>query len=273
MHVDVNELRAFYARPLGGVVRRLLGHRIRARWRSVAGETVVGLGYATPYLGAYRSEAAALGAFMPASQGALVWPSAEPAKSVLVDEEALPLLDNSVDKMLVVHCLEGAARARPLLREVWRVLAPQGRVLFVVPNRRSVWARTETTPLGYGQPYSRSQLDRLLVEAMFTPFDWGWALHVPPIERAVVMRSAIAFERIGSRIWPGIGGVMLVEARKELIAPIGRGARLRVPGGLVIAPGTVGTVRADGRQSFAALEDEDCLLPEQVLQPDRAVDR
>jgi SAM-dependent methyltransferase len=269
MHVDVNELRAFYARPLGGVVRRLLGHRIRARWRDVEGLTVVGLGFATPYLAPYRAEAEALSAFMPASQGALVWPSRGETRSVLVDEEALPMLDGSVDRMLVVHCLEGAARIGPLLREAWRVLAPEGRLLLVVPNRRGVWARAETTPFGFGRPYSRGQLERLLVEAMFTPFDWGWALHVPPIERAIVMRSATAFERIGSRVWPGFGGVILVEARKELVAPRGHRARVRAPGGLVIAPsGATSAIRSREAMSVTPLEDEDRLLAEEVLKSD-----
>lgn len=272
MHVDVNELRAFYARPLGGAVRRLLGHRIRARWRSVAGLTVVGLGFATPYLRPYRAEAETLCAFMPAAQGALVWPSAGATKSVLVDEEALPLLDNSVDRMLVVHCLEGAERVGPLLREVWRVLSPEGRLLLVVANRRSVWARAETTPLGQGRPYSRGQLDRLLVEGMFAPYDWGWALHMPPIERAIVLRSATAFERIGTRIWPSIGGVMLVEARKELVAPTGRRVRVRVPGNLVIAPpGAAGATRSPRGASTVPLQHEDGLLADQVLEPERSM--
>ena len=40
--------------------------------------------------------------------------------SVLVENEQLPLPDNSVDRVLAVHCLETADRARPLLREMWR---------------------------------------------------------------------------------------------------------------------------------------------------------
>ena len=35
----------------------------------------MGLGFAVPYLGMFRGEAARLGALMPASQGALVWPA------------------------------------------------------------------------------------------------------------------------------------------------------------------------------------------------------
>ncbi len=109
---------------------------------------------------------------------------------------------------------------RPLLRELWRVLKPEGRLLLIVPNRRGVWARLDSTPFGYGQPYSRSQLEGLLRNALFTPASWGSALHVPPFNKRVLMKSATAWERAGARLWPGFAGVLIVEARKETMAPI-----------------------------------------------------
>ncbi len=269
MQFDVADLRDFYARPLGLMVRRLLAHRIRARWRRVSGETLIGLGFATPYLGSFRGEALRLGAMMPASQGALVWPPAGDKLSVLVDEDHLPLPDNSVDRLLVVHALETAERARPLLREMWRVLAPQGRLMMLVPNRRSVWARSDSTPFGHGRPYSRNQLERLLAEAMFTPLEWSMALHVPPLEWRMVMRSATAFERTGARLSPGLGGVILVEARKELMVPIGKAS---VTGALRrLAPVSSGhaakeQTRAEAHSmDGAALQQEDGLLSENIL--------
>jgi SAM-dependent methyltransferase len=237
MHLDVAELRDFYTRPLGLLVRRLLAHRIRARWRRITGETLIGLGFATPYLGAFRGEALRLGALMPAAQGALVWPATGSKMSALVEEDHLPLPDNCVDRLLAVHCLETAERVRPVLREMWRVLTPEGRLLMIVPNRRSVWARFDTTPFGHGRPYSRSQLQQLLADALFTPLDWSMALHVPPLERPIVLRSATAFERVGARLSPAFGGVIIVEARKELMAPIGKVATARRLGRLVTAGG------------------------------------
>ena len=237
MFQDVAALRAFYERPLGQAVRRLLSHRIRARWRTMQGQSLVGLGYATPYLGAYRGEATRLAALMPAAQGALVWPRDGETQCALVDEIHLPLPDSSVDRLLSVHCIENSESIRQLLREIWRILTPEGRLLLVVPNRRSVWARVDTTPFGHGRPYSRRQLERLLQDAMFTPLDWSWALHVPPIQHRIVLRSAIAFERLGARVWPSIGGIMIVEARKELIAPTVIGQRARALGGFVTVRG------------------------------------
>jgi SAM-dependent methyltransferase len=237
MHPDVVELRDFYARPLGGMVRRLLVHRIRARWRRTSGATLMGLGFATPFLSPFRGDVMRLGALMPAEQGALLWPSTGRVHSVLVEEETLPLPDASVDYLLAVHCLEASERVRPLLREMWRVLKPEGRLLIVVPNRRGVWARTDSTPFGHGRPYSSRQLERLLADALFTPVEWGAALYLPPIDRPLVLRSAMAIERMGARLWPAFAGVIIVEAKKELVAPIGKGRRVRVLEELVPASG------------------------------------
>jgi len=220
MLLDVATLRDFYATPLGQIARRLLARRIRSQWGSAAGQTIASLGFGTPFLGPYRGEARHLCAFMPASQGALIWPPAAPVLSSLVEEDSLPLGDNSVDRLLVVHCLEVAEQVTPLLRELWRVLRPEGRLLVVVPNRRGLWAHMDTTPFGYGRPYSRSQLDDLLKQSLFTPLTWTTALHLPPFDRGILVRSATAWERVGARLYPAFGGVLMVEARKETMAPV-----------------------------------------------------
>jgi SAM-dependent methyltransferase len=227
MQLDVVDLRDFYNRPLGGVVRRLLTSRIRARWRNVQGSQLMGLGFAAPYIGMFRGEAARLGALMPATQGALVWPSAGAVHSVMVEEALLPLPDASVDRLLCVHCLEASERTAALLREMWRVLTPEGRLLLIVPNRRGVWARLDTTPFGHGRPYSRAQLERLLADALFTPREWTGALFMPPLDRQWLVRWSTGFERIGARLWPGFAGVIIVEAGKELMGAIPKTAPRR----------------------------------------------
>ncbi len=194
------------------------------RWRDDRGAR-----FATPYLGVYRGEASHLVALMPETQGALVWPSPSAVLSALVEVEQLPISDNALDRLMIVHGLEVTERASVLLREAWRVLKPEGRLLIVVPNRRGLWAHVETTPFGQGQPYSRSQLETLLRQSLFSPFDCSTALHVPPFNRPFFERSAAAWERIGSRLWPALGGVLIVEARKETVAPIsGKAARVQV---------------------------------------------
>ena len=249
MQFDVATLRDFYTTPLGQVARRLLSRRIRARWRGMKDGTLIGLGFATPFLGSFRSQAARLGALMPEAQGALVWPQAGPVLTSLVEEDRLPLADNSVDRIMAVHCLEVAGRPETLLREVWRVLAPEGRLVLVVPNRRGVWARLDTTPFGQGRPYSRTQLEHLLVQSLFTPASWDGALYFPPIDRRYLVQSATAWERVGKRLPSWIAGVIIVEAKKELIAPIGKAFKTRALRELV-------PVRRDGEIVERAFGDD-----------------
>lgn len=220
MTFEAASLRDFYRTPLGQIVRRQLGVRIRARWRRLDGLTLAGAGFSAPYLGSYRQEAARLACLMPARQGALVWPRSAQCHSVLVEEKHWPLPDNSIDRLLAVHCLEQSDRVGPVLREMWRVLAPAGRLLLIVPNRSGVWSRMDVTPFGHGLPFSRTQLQDQLTDALFTPVDWGEALYFPPFDKRLMLRIAPALERTGARLSLGIAGVIIVEARKELMAPI-----------------------------------------------------
>src|ERR1700759_4618255 len=143
MSIDVIDLRDFYSQHLGIVARRLINRGIRARWRSAQGQRVLGIGYPTPYLGLFREDSERCLAFMPAQQGVLKWPTAKPPLSTLVDEFALPLPDSAVDRILLVHALEMSDDPAAVLREVWRVLSPSGRVMAVIPNRRVVWTRSD----------------------------------------------------------------------------------------------------------------------------------
>ncbi|TSJ63892.1 class I SAM-dependent methyltransferase [Starkeya sp. 3C] len=241
MYPDVVGLRSFYAQPLGVVTRRLVGRAVRARFDNVRGLSLLGIGYATPYLGMFREECERSLAFMPGAQGVTRWPSAAPTLAALVDETELPLRDGMIDRVIAVHLLEMTPDAGEVLREVWRVLAPGGRLLCVVPSRRGIWARTENNPFGHGRPFSRTQITDLLRGALFTPVGWDEALFIPPVARNWFLRSAVAWERAGATLALPFAGVHIVEATKQVYKPVStkRRSRLRVlqP---VLAPQPVG---------------------------------
>ena len=221
MSLDVVDLRTFYASPLGEVTRRLVGRLVRQRFTSCFGHSVLGVGYATPYLDIFRTEAVRVLGFMPAEQGVVNWPASGLSASALVDTVAMPLPNSCIDRVLLVHALEITEHPRELLAEVWRILTPGGRVIAVTPNRAGLWARLDTTPFGHGQPFSRSQLRDLMRETLFSPTHWNEALYVPPFGRQIWLRSAPAFERLGARLSLPGAGVLVVEATKQLYRPVG----------------------------------------------------
>jgi len=218
MHHDVIELRDFYADRTGQVARHLIRRQIRSVWPDVTGQRVLGVGYATPFLRQFQSEAERVLAFMPAAQGVLRWPREGPNAVALIDEHAWPLPTYAVDRLLLVHALESTENLRALLREAWRVLMGDGRLLVVAPNRRGLWAHVERTPFGHGHPYSAGQLARLLREEMFLPMATAHALFVPPTRARTVLGSSPAIERLGQRWLPGLGGVVMIEASKQIYA-------------------------------------------------------
>ncbi|HEX6978598.1 MAG TPA: methyltransferase domain-containing protein [Alphaproteobacteria bacterium] len=219
MWSDVIDLRDFYASPLGQVARRMIRRRLREMWPDLKGQRVLGLGYATPFLRPFMTEAERVIGMMPAPQGVLHWPLDGPNATTLVEETDLPLPDLSVDRVLLVHALEHTEQLRPFLREIWRVLEASGRLIVVVPNRRGIWARVESTPFGHGLPYTAAQLSRLLRDNLFTPLATRSALFVPPVYSRLYLTSAGAWERIGERWFERFAGVVLVEAGKQLYAP------------------------------------------------------
>ncbi|HKG77050.1 MAG TPA: class I SAM-dependent methyltransferase [Beijerinckiaceae bacterium] len=244
MSVDITDLRAFYRSPLGQVARRLVARAIGGFWGPMHGLRVLGLGYATPYLSVVREPCERTLAFMPASQGVVNWPATGLSASALVDPVMMPLPDASIDRVLVAHALETVESPAELLHEVWRILTPGGRIIVVTPNRRGLWSRIDTTPFGHGQPFSRSQLKALMRETWFAPEAWAETLYVPPLRNRFLLRTAVAWERVGVGLGLPFSGLHVVEATKQFQQPLAvrrkrvrRAARLSPV--LVPAPRTV----------------------------------
>ena len=214
--MDIVDLRQFYATPLGNLARRSIAQAITAIWRPLSNERLVGLGFATPYLNQFKSDSERTIALMPARQGAIHWPFGEPGATSLVFDEDLPLPDSSIDRIMLVHALEHFENESESLTELWRILAPGGKLIIVAPNRRGVWARVEQTPFGAGKPYTGGQLAKLLRDHMFTPTAWSDALHFPPSKNRIVTKFAPAFDRLGRKFTPAFAGVVVVEATKHI---------------------------------------------------------
>jgi SAM-dependent methyltransferase len=218
--MQVRDLTEFYDGHLGAVARRILLRRLRLIWPNVEGLRVLGYGYAMPYLRPFLVEAERSVAAMPGHMGFTAWPGGK-CLTALVEEDALAFPDAFFDRVLVVHGLESAESLRPLLRQLWRVLAPEGKLLLVAPNRASLWAQVEWSPFGQGRPFSRRELENILRDVLFVPGFWDRALLVPPFNSRALIGTGASWERLGQRFAPGLGGVHLVEVTKSLYAPVG----------------------------------------------------
>ncbi len=228
--VDVIDLRNFYRSGAGQMVRAQLSRKLKPKLNLASGQVFLGLGYALPYLDELTPGGVTALAFMMARQGCTQWPPEGDVRAALVDDYDLPLLESVADTVLVTHGLERAEDPGEMLQEIWRVLAPQGRLLLVVPNRRGLWAASEKTPFGYGQPFSRSQLQHLLKEARFSVIGWDQALVAPPFSHPSLIRMAAGLDGTLNRVFGRFSGVTIVEAAKQVYAfSSGKRTRRLVP--------------------------------------------
>lgn len=212
---DSRDIAGFYRSPLGVLTAALLQRELGAIWPHMAELAVLGIGHVMPCLAQWRAQARCL-AVTPAHMEAVSWPEGAPGLSCVAETDALPFADLSMDRILLVHGLEQAGHAQRLLREVWRVLKDDGRLLIVVPNRRGLWAYVETTPFGHGQPYSEGQLARLLTCLSFRVERQKTALYTPPFEAFAKPAMFRFLERCGPYIAPHFAGLVLAEASKMM---------------------------------------------------------
>lgn len=154
--------------------------------------------------------------------------------SVLTDFEALPFPSQSLDLVVMPHTLEFTQDPHQTLREVERVLRPEGRVIVICFNPASLWG------LRFRADLVQHYLGR---ERSFLPFDpesIGWlrlrdwlrllglqieqgrfGCYRPPLRSAVWLERTAWMERVGQHWWPVFGAVHLIVAVKRV-----RGMRL-----------------------------------------------
>jgi SAM-dependent methyltransferase len=224
MGIDAREAAEFYATGLGRLAAGLVRQKLLALWPNCAGMAILGLGYAGPYLQLWREQAQRSIALAPAHMGITPWPPGRASLACAAEEDALPFPDLMFDRILLIHGLEHADNARRSLREAWRLLKDDGRLIVVAPNRRGLWAYAESTPFGHGQPYSEGQLARILSSLFFQVESQSQALFAPPLNWRPNLRAFNVWERLGSTIAPQLAGLTIAEASKDVhgVVPLRR---------------------------------------------------
>jgi len=136
--------------------------------------------------------------------------------------DALPIESDSVDVVLLPHTLEFEYAPHQVLREVDRVLVPEGHVVILGFNPWSMWGLWWTLRLRRGGPpwcgRFRSTLrlkDWLALLGFDTVLLQSYFFR-PPLHHAGIMRRLGFLERLGKRWWPIFGGAYLLVAKKRV---------------------------------------------------------
>lgn len=162
-------------------------------------------------------------------------PGAGPSRSALVtDFAALPFSENSLDLVLLPHALELSPDPHATLREVERVLVPEGRVVICGFNPASLWGLRQRRArvyrrLGFGELYLPDAGDFI---GFWRLRDWlkllsfevesvRFGCYRPSVGSEAWLNRFDWMDRAGERWWSIFGGVYFMVAVKRV-----RGMRL-----------------------------------------------
>ena len=150
------------------------------------------------------------------------------SKSILAQLHELPFDEQSIDLCVMPHVLEFADNPHEILREVDRVMRPEGRILIIGFNPWSLFGvRRAWSSKGYpwqGQFVSLVRMKDWLQLLGFEPSSGKLACYIPPCETAMWQQRWDFLETPGERWWGVTGGVYMLEAIKRV-----QGMRLITP--------------------------------------------
>jgi SAM-dependent methyltransferase len=158
----------------------------------------------------------------------LVSPHAHGAATVQAQFHGLPFEEQSIDLCVMPHVLEFAENPHEILREVDRIMRPEGRILILGFNPWSLFgARRLFASKHYpwqGQFVSLVRMKDWLQLLGFEASSGKLACYIPPCETEVWQRRWRFLEQTGDRWWGVSGGVYMLEAIKRV-----QGMRLIAP--------------------------------------------
>ena len=162
----------------------------------------------------------------------------EPGARVLASPEQLPFATQSIDLVTLPHVLEFAANPHQILREVERVLVPEGHVLIAGFNPFSLWGAKRSMMRGQGPvPWrgtylSVRRLKDWLALLGFETQAGAFGCYIPAVVQEKWLMRWHFMAAAGDRWWPFAGAVYVVQAIKRvpgmrLIQPKWKDARAR----------------------------------------------
>lgn len=149
---------------------------------------------------------------------------------VVADLELLPVATQSIDLVVLPHVLEFAANPHQILREVERVLMPEGHVVISGFNPFSLWGlkrflnRRRASYPWNGRFISLLRMKDWLSLLNFEMTAGRMCCYAPPIASSSWRERFAFMESAGDRWWPLGGGVYFLVAKKRV-----HGMRLILP--------------------------------------------
>lgn len=215
MRISLKDFENFYTSNLGQIAIKIIYENTKKIWQNNKSQNILGFGYCKQILQEFSNQDCRIINYQIAEE----LPNGIYG-DIIGNEDRTPFEDDFFEKILCLHAFEECESPQRTLRELWRILKPEGSLILIIPNRNGAWARREETPFGHGRPYSRSQLINILNNSLFEILGAKRILFNPPFDVKILNNFSQKFEAMGSKLWPSFGGLLFFEIKKRVfIAP------------------------------------------------------
>lgn len=138
--------------------------------------------------------------------------------------DSLPIAGDSVDLVLLPHTLEFERDPHQILREVDRVLIAEGHVVILGFNPWSIWGllsflarwRRHASPPWCARFISVTRIKDWLALLGFDVLEVRPFFYRPPLQHIGMMERLHFLEKLGARLWPRLGSVYVLVAKKRV---------------------------------------------------------
>lgn len=139
---------------------------------------------------------------------------------VLCNYTALPFASNSIDLVVLPHILEFSDEPHQILREVERILIPEGQVIVIGFNPLSLWGLKRKLDRNGEYPWNGTYLsiNRLKDWLKLLGFEvdrGSLGCYVPPVDQLKWLQNWRFIENATNRWWNFSGGVYVLRAIKR----------------------------------------------------------
>ena len=219
MYLDFLNYQKFYNSSIGKLLANHIERRLKKYCYLYNNQNIGCFGYSLPYLNYLKNYNLSL-SYCYSKRMGISNEDTSNTNKILIDEESIPFQDSFFDHIFLIHYLENNYNTQLSLREIWRTLAPEGKLYLITPNKNSSWYLSSKSPFSSGNGFSKNQISNLLNDSFFEIQTVERQVYFPNNNFFLVKKHKDLIDKFGSIFFKYFNGVYLCIVKKKIYANI-----------------------------------------------------
>ena len=219
MYLDFLNYQNFYNSSIGNLLAHHIEFKLKKYCFLYENQNIGCFGYPLPYLDFLKNKNFSVSYCYSMRMG-VSHENTLKTNKILIDEDRIPFQDSIFDHIFLIHYLENTYNMKLSLREIWRTLAPEGKLYLIIPNKKSSWYLSDQSPFSSGSGFSKKQIVDLLNDSFFEIQLIDRLVYFPNKNFFFIKKYKNLIEKFGSFIFKYFNGVYLCIVKKKIYADI-----------------------------------------------------